>query len=67
MKAKDFYETIAKYIKAPTDRKIINAARKHGLYDKRANVMEYTGLNLAKATEFGETIKQGERHEKKPT
>ena len=51
MTAKSF-DRIWKEIKRPTDRKIINAARKHGLKDKVATIMETTGLSREQAQEF---------------
>lgn len=52
MKAKEF-QAIWMKIKSPTDRKIINAARKHGLYDDVSDIMEFTGLSRQQSLEFG--------------
>jgi hypothetical protein len=53
MRAKEF-EKIWMKIKNPTDRKIINAARKNGLCDKLSTIMDYTGLNRNECLEFEE-------------
>ena len=52
MKAKDFQKIYFNTIKAPTDRKIVNLARKLGLKDTYANVMWSTSLPVEKAREF---------------
>jgi len=52
MRAQEFFEKVSSKIKAPTDRKKINAARKHGLRDKYSAILWFTGLPREKAQEF---------------
>ena len=52
MRSQEFFEKISSKIKAPTDRKKINAARKHGLRDKYSAILWFTGLSREKAQEF---------------
>ena len=52
MKAKEFQKLYFDKIKAPTDRKIINLARKVGLKDTYENIIWSTSLPVEKASEF---------------
>ena len=52
MKAREFQKIYFNTIKSPTDRKIVNLARKLGLKDTYANVMWSTSLPVEKAREF---------------
>ncbi len=52
MKAEYFYKTIIRKIKTPTDRKIYNRAKKHGLKDTFAEILYWTGLTVEKCKEF---------------
>ena len=52
MNAKEFQKIYFSTIKAPTDRKIINLARKLGLKDTFENVVWSTSLPVDKAKEF---------------
>ena len=52
MKAKEFYEIYKAKLRPPTDRKIINLARKLNLTDTQTNVVWFTGLPYNKAKEF---------------
>lgn len=55
MNAKKFREVYCSTIKGPTNRKIINLARKLGLKDTSGNILTETGLSGKQAKEF--TIK----------
>ena len=52
MKAKEFQKLYFNKIKAPTDQKIINLARKVGLKDTYSNIVWVTSLPIEKAREF---------------
>ena len=52
MKAREFQKIYFNTIKSPTDRKIVNLARKLGLKDTYENVMWSTSLPVDKAHEF---------------
>jgi hypothetical protein len=52
MNAKEFRKIYANTIKAPTDRKIVNLARKLGLRDTFENILWQTSLPVDKAKEF---------------
>ena len=52
MKAKEFQKIYFETIKAPTDRKIVNLARKLGLKDTFENVSWSTSLPVDKIAEF---------------
>jgi len=52
MTAKEFRRIYVNSIKAPTNRKIINLARKLGLYDTPGNILTETGLSGDQIKEF---------------
>ena len=56
MKAKEYYKIYMATMKAPTDRKKVNLARKLGLLDTYDNVVWYTGLPHDKAKEFTKEV-----------
>ena len=52
MKAKQFYRLWSSKVKAPTNGKIKNLARKVGLKDTYSEIFAYTGLDTTEAREF---------------
>ena len=57
MKAREFQKIYFDTIKAPTDRKIVNLARKLGLKDTYGEIVWATSLPTDKAMEFVEDNK----------
>lgn len=52
MKAQTFYREWKRKLSPPTDRKIVNLARKLGLKDTLSEIVYWTGLPEKKAKKF---------------